>query len=503
VDGSDPGPTVVLELALDPADVGALRRLLAPEAGRPAAAGRLTLRLLDTSDGDFALRGLALVERRDNRLRRVRLERLGTPPGDPWPPGVPPPVLAEAPRATDLPAVLAGLPEVALPGAALPAEAWSGLATVAVATLRRRTLTPADAAVQAVLLRGAVRSPLASLCRLRLTGPADAVATEAHRLADRLRLGVPAFGLTATLLAAAVRPVPPLPAGAPVLRPDLTLGDALAAGIAHLAAVFLRHQPAAAGGETGEPVHQMRVALRRLRSVLGLFNRTLGCPQVEAARAALREVNRCLGPARAWDVFLAETVAAAAAAFPEDRRMARLLAAAGRHRGNAYAALHAALFDAQFRWTMIDLAWLAAAQPWRDAPAAADGLAAFAGEALGRRHKQLRRHGEDIADLPAVDLHTIRLQAKRLRYAAELFAPLFPTGATRRFLRRLAGLQDALGRLNDQATVVPLLDQLATAGGRGYAGGLVHGSIAAAAGTLRSDVAHAWHRWRRTRPFWA
>jgi triphosphatase len=114
---------------------------------------------------------------------------------------------------------------------------------------------------------------------------------------------------------------------------------------------------------------------------------------------------------------------------------------------------------------------------------------------------RLMAPGPDIAGLPAADLHAIRLQAKRLRYASEFFAPLFPGRETRRFIRRLAVLQDQLGHLNDTRVAADLLAELGAE--RGFAAGVVRGWVAAGAAGARSRAGRAWHRLRKLEPFWS
>ena len=77
------------------------------------------------------------------------------------------------------------------------------------------------------------------------------------------------------------------------------------------------------------------------------------------------------------------------------------------------------------------------------------GLEAFAGRALARRLRRLAAAGEAIEHLDAAALHAIRLRCGPLRYVAEVFAPIYPGKATRRFMR-VARLFDRLGRLNDK-----------------------------------------------------
>ena len=304
-----------------------------------------------------------------------------------------------------------------------------------------------------------------------------------------LRLDVPAESLAAAALTAALRPIPPGSADRPKLTPDLSLGTACALICAHLTPIILRRGEHLATSPTAIPaepehVHQMRVALRRLRSALAVFGRALPCAELDTARAGLKALAAVLGPARDWDVFSAGTARAVAAAFPDDPAVRRLLAAADRRRATCHADLRAYLASPAYRRLGITLAALAATTPWEnaigpeDAPPP-DDLETFATHALSRALRRVLAPGPDIEALPEDELHAIRLQAKRLRYVAEMFAPLFPRRDTGQFLRRLSALQEVLGHLNDGAVAAGLMDQLGPAVAHGFGAGAARGFIAA------------------------
>ena len=155
----------------------------------------------------------------------------------------------------------------------------------------------------------------------------------------------------------------------------------------------------------------------------------------------------------------------------------------------------------------IALAWLAGTRNWHPAlPEGADqpvSLPDFAAGVLDRRLRKLARQDE-LDGLETAALHALRLKAKRMRYAAEIFAPLYRGKASRRFIRRLTAVQDALGQLNDRATAEKLLGELGGVGGRhAYAAGLVLGF--AAAGTTAEvfpRVRRRWENFQRTAAFW-
>ena len=79
--------------------------------------------------------------------------------------------------------------------------------------------------------------------------------------------------------------------------------EIVAEGLGHL----LANQPAAAAGDP-EGVHQMRVAIRRLRTALVLFGTHLEPHTTARFEAELKRLGQVLGEARDWDVFCLDTI---------------------------------------------------------------------------------------------------------------------------------------------------------------------------------------------------
>ncbi len=183
------------------------------------------------------------------------------------------------------------------------------------------------------------------------------------------------------------------------------------------------------------------------------------------------------------------------------RRWGRLLEAAAQAREAAYAALAAYLRGAAFRCMTVRLAWITAARPWTVAGQEPMELERLAARMLGRRWAQMSTAGEHIDELPVAALHVLRLRGKRMRYASEFFQPLFAGRAARRWVKRLAKLQERLGSLNDAAVAADLMTRLGPAGA-GFAGGLVRGYVTAAATAARGRIGQGWRRLRRLDPFW-
>jgi CHAD domain-containing protein len=436
---------------------------------------------------------MVLAERRPE----WRLERL-LPNGEVWPPGAPPPLLATA----RTPAAL-GHP---LPDPLVPVAAFEGRS-------RSTDLACEQGAVVMTLLTGSVRAVAGEqrVCRLHLEGAVQPVQALAVALAGELRLAVPKACLAADALAV-VSGVAPAARhhGQPELPAGCTVADAFAYAVGHLTDVILHFAPLSAAGRNGpEPVHQMRVAVRRLRSAIKVFRRAMASREVDEADTGLKALAARLGPTRDWDVFVTETFAAVADAFPQERHLQRLLASAERRRRACHAELRAFLTSVDFHRLGIKLACLAGGTEWRETLGEAEQaelastLDEFAAKVLNRRLKRLLQVEGALAALEPGALHAVRLNAKRLRYAAEIFAPLYPGKATGRYLRRLSRVQDRLGSLNDVAVATNLLAELAGNGGsQAFASGLLLGFSGAHAAETRERIDDVWQKFRRATPFW-
>ncbi len=496
----DPAPPPPQTLPLAPAlefdltaDQAARLLRCPPIASRRQGRARTEKRRIiwhDTPGGGLAKEGRAVAEQNN----AWRLERL-RPGSTLWLPATPAPVLARAATSTELP----GLADQTL----APVAAFTG-------TSRTVTLLHRDQPARLELLEGNLRgvSQETPCHRLILSGDPAAMASLAMEIADHATLSVPEGSLAAQALAFARGTTPAARhLGAPHLPAGQSAEAALVMITGHLADVILHWAPLVPAGEGPEPVHQMRVAVRRLRSALSIFRRAAGGEAVKSLSRALKQLASLLGAARDWDVFLDGSGAEVARAFPAEKRVTALVAAAGRRRTEAYAGLTSYLGSAAWRLLALRLALLPSARPWLEEadPEQTTRLtlpaATYAAAALQRGWKRLRALGEDFDALPPDALHELRKDAKRLRYAAEFFAPLFPAKPTRRFLERLVDLQEALGAVNDSHVAAALMARLG-GGDRGFATGVVQGYVAASSAGLAAGASRAWKKLGQQDCFW-
>lgn len=489
---------IEIKLALDSGAVGKLSRhpVLAQSQ---AVQQRLLSVYYDTADFALLRSGIAL------RLRRVGRQWVQTVKARAGSGGV----LAQRPeweiRLTGKQPDLDVLPNEAR--ALFPDVAADRLAPVFETVFRRTAwqVKTADDTIEAALDKGEIRAGGKTwpICELELELKSGRLA-ELFNLADRLAADLPlrleprSKAIRGYQLAGAL-PLTPVKAVLPAFDPETSAGAAYCAIARACLAQFEANLPGyLAGGFAPDPeyVHQMRVALRRLRAATGLL-RFMGL-DTPAWVSELKWLMGELSLARDWDVLVTETLARVAAGLERPQALEPLAAVTQRLREAANAHATRALND-----TRLTRLWLTLERALAEFPATPIDARQWAGAALERRYRQLRRLGNRLDELDPVERHAMRIAGKKLRYAAEFFAALKPKAA-RRFIGRLAHLQDILGVLNDVAVTARLLEEAKQAGGQAVweGAGLVAGYLAREQAERLTELAQAWQDFRAVKPYW-
>ncbi len=202
-----------------------------------------------------------------------------------------------------------------------------------------------------------------------------------------------------------------------------------------------------------EYIHRMRVASRRLRSALAIFEGCFSRKDFKSYSRDVRDVTRSLGTARDLDVQLAvlENI------FPifSDPKLApgmrRLELRLKQQRADAQKDVLTAIKTLQADDTLVNLAkWAASFREMSEgvylfSPALYE--LAFSG--INARLKEFLDHADYVLDERNVtELHNMRISAKRLRYTMEAFADLY--GANLKpFINQTRKFQDILGDIHD------------------------------------------------------
>lgn len=253
------------------------------------------------------------------------------------------------------------------------------------------------------------------------------------------------------------------------LLANATIEQALVRILRHCLAHLRANQPVLL--ETDEPggVHQMRVALRRMRSAFGLFKPYLSGARYRALGGEMKWLTAHLEAARDWFVLrnqMVEPVMTATAGGEEtfDALLSRIDNAC--HEGRR--AARDAVRSPRYGRFLADIDGWMAQRAWRDAVADESSfdasMASLAGALLTACRDRMAARGRDFAAQSPAQRHRLRIAVKRLRYATDFFGSLYDHQAVEPFATRLAALQDSLGYRNDIAVARRLIGASSGAG---------------------------------------
>jgi triphosphatase len=353
------------------------------------------------------------------------------------------------------------------------------------------------------------RQPLTEIELDLKAGEETSIYDLAVRLADALpmRLEIMSNAERGFMLAADDHPMP-VRAAALKFPADTTLDDAVEVVISSALWQFAANWPALTETHHPESIHQMRVALRGLRTALAFFNRVLPCAEFRVFRAEAKRIASALGPARNWDVFRELVEDGPCTLLARGESFEALLTTVEERRSAAYAIAQDLIDDPSTTRFVLNLQAFLARRAWRNSLSGAELLRVtepavlFAGETLERFHKRALKRVRALLQKPPEERHEVRIALKNIRYAAEFFSSIF--GGARRYIRAVAKLQDGLGTFNDAATATHhLLDVEAAAGPQAAkAAGIVLGWCGRDAVLADDNLRQARKSFRRTRPFW-
>lgn len=235
--------------------------------------------------------------------------------------------------------------------------------------------------------------------------------------------------------------------------PQLAVGLAARALLYDLFAVIEANEEGLRHDLDTEFLHDLRVATRRTRSLLGQLKKQLPSPQFIHFCNEFAWLGAMTGPVRDLDVHLHE--------FP------RYAEWAGADHAGDLAPLHALLRRqrslerrrllevlASPRYRNLKSSWRRlldneSGAEWTDGPAGLPVSVAVAG-IIRHRHDKVLKHGAQINDgSPDTDYHELRKECKKLRYLMEFFASQFPRDEIRPLIKALKCLQDNLGEFQD------------------------------------------------------
>ncbi len=366
------------------------------------------------------------------------------------------------------------------------------------------------------------------ICELELelkSGPTSGMYALARRLSDAapLRMSFITKAERGYRLARGETAPEPIRLAKARLKPGMTVRQAFQGAAAAALRQWAGNAAVLAVARRPEAVHQMRVALRRLRTAMTLFEPVVVDDAHPRLVAELKWLAGELDLARDIDVLIEDTFRPAAQRLHDQIGMAGLGERLLKARTKAYDRVIEVLAQPRHRNLVLDMAaWIDCGR-WADpadpvhGPLADRPVEQLAREGLDGLRREIKRRGRRLQSLDPERRHKLRIRAKRLRYALEFFAGLYADRREQRrraMLAALRRLQDSLGALNDMAVARHNGLALAEGGGRvageseaegqqqAYAAGLAIGLRLTATQDLLSQAAEAHDGLTTIKPFW-
>jgi triphosphatase len=249
------------------------------------------------------------------------------------------------------------------------------------------------------------------------------------------------------------------------LKPRLTVEESLRrVGQDCLSTVLLCET--AAFADVPDGLHQMRVAIRRLRSVVAATRRMLPPEQYEWVTHTLKWMASVLGPARNWDVFSSSLLAPVRSVLPSEQELDELCDVSEQERRSAHERANAAFRSPEYTAALLKLLQWFASRSWRNQSVSEHSallmapIDTVAPTLIGRRYKKVQKAADAFVELTREQRHEFRIAVKKLRYTIEVFRDLFDGDEVLKFVKLLKPLQDDLGYANDVRVASELLADL-------------------------------------------
>lgn len=257
-----------------------------------------------------------------------------------------------------------------------------------------------------------------------------------------------------------------------------------------------RTDPLIRTGDDPDAIHDFRVAVRRMRSVLKSTKALFERDWLKSLRDELRWIAGELGDARDLDVLLTELRKNAG---PDAAPVLKQLET---QRRRAWKRARSALESERYGKLLDRLAEAVEAPPVRKADLSLEAVAAREFEKLRRK---ARRLGPKTS--PA-DVHRVRIRAKRARYAAELATSVAGRKRIGRFIEATKKFQDVVGAYQDavvaEKRIQALVDDTKNTRAAFAAGRLVERSAGGRRRLARKKFRSSWRQLERQgRKTWA
>jgi triphosphatase len=231
--------------------------------------------------------------------------------------------------------------------------------------------------------------------------------------------------------------------------------------------IFLAHEPGTRIGEDPEELHDMRVATRRMRAAMKIFEGALPA-RTRAFRDSLKWVAGALGEVRDIDVQIGHLEDWVSDATPENREpLMALRTVLEGQRAKARKTMLRVLDSRRYARLIASFTGFLQKGPSRRAAGARQPIMEAAPGLVRKPYRKVRKLGDPLTvESSGEEFHELRKKGKRLRYALEFLSGIYGE-PLKEFVGPLKDLQDVLGDHQDAEVATSHLRELSVARGRG------------------------------------
>jgi len=221
--------------------------------------------------------------------------------------------------------------------------------------------------------------------------------------------------------------------------------------------------------DDAEGIHQMRVALRRLRAGLEIFQSYIAPEKYDWIMTEAKWLRDELAAARSWDVFIDEFVAPVAKLSEPATRFELLLSAAEKERVLHRKQARSAVNSARYTKFILELSTLLYNDNWPDSAASSKTMdlsepaRKFCAKQLKKQNKLVREKCKKLEKMSKEERHKLRLTVKKLRYTVDFSANIYPDKQVLKFQKTLSPIQSRMGYLNDVLAAELLVEKMLSA----------------------------------------
>jgi len=211
-----------------------------------------------------------------------------------------------------------------------------------------------------------------------------------------------------------------------------------------------------------EAIHQARVACRRIRAGLSLVQPFLSADEFKTMRAGFRNLAANMGPIRDIDVLLTETLPPVLDSedTPQTIKSSlyKIIESGHRRRATLLRSAQKQMKSPETARLFLKLALLSDSLVKNHNEV---GIEDHAIKLLRKRYKPIEKGHKILLERDLVGCHNLRLAAKKLRYIAEIYAPLTGNKSLKAYGKALSKIQQSLGEINDITNISELMQNIA------------------------------------------